>query len=42
MLKHAHKTGGTLREAAIHLKILTGDEFDKLIKPEEMLSPNVG
>ena len=39
--KHAHKTGGTLREAAIHLEYLTGDEFDKLIKPEEMLSPNV-
>jgi fumarate hydratase class II len=39
--KHAHSTGGTLRDAAIELKILTGDEFDKLVKPEEMTSPNV-
>ncbi len=39
--KHAHKTGGTLKEAAIKLKILTAEEFDKYVKPAEMLGPNV-
>ncbi len=39
--KHAHKTGGTLRQAAIDLEILDGDRFDALVKPEEMLGPNV-
>ena len=39
--KHAHKTGGTLREAAIELEILSGEEFDKLVRPEDMLGPNV-
>ena len=39
--KHAHKTGGTLRDAAIELEILSGEEFDKLVKPEDMLGPNV-
>ncbi|MDC1068885.1 class II fumarate hydratase [Candidatus Kapabacteria bacterium] len=37
--KHAHKTGGTLKEAAVALKILTEEEFDKLVRPEDMLSP---
>jgi fumarate hydratase class II len=39
--KHAHKTGGTLREAAIELGILTGEEFDDKVRPENMLEPNV-
>lgn len=39
--KHAHKTGGTLKEAAIELKLLTAEEFDKYVKPSEMLGPNV-
>ena len=39
--KHAHKTGGTLKQAAIELNILTAEEFDKLVKPSEMLGPNV-
>lgn len=39
--KHAHKTGGTLREAAIELGILDGDKFDVLVKPEDMLGPNI-
>jgi fumarate hydratase class II len=37
--KHAHKTGGTLRDAAIELNILDGDTFDKLVRPEDMLGP---
>ncbi len=39
--KHAHKTGGTLRQAAIDLEILDGERFDALVKPEEMLGPHV-
>jgi fumarate hydratase class II len=37
--KHAHKTGGTLRDAAIELNILNGDTFDTLVRPEDMLGP---
>ena len=37
--KRAHKTGMTLREAAIDLGLLTGAEFDKLVKPEKMVHP---
>src|SRR5262249_20397962 len=37
--KHAHKTGKTLREAAIELKLLTGEQFDQWVKPEEMVGP---
>jgi fumarate hydratase class II len=39
--KHAHKTGGTLKSAAIELNILTAEEFDKLVNPADMLGPNV-
>jgi fumarate hydratase class II len=35
--KHAHQTGKTLREAAIELGLLTGEEFDALVKPEDMV-----
>ncbi len=37
--KHAHKKGFSLREAAIELGFLTGEEFDKYVKPEEMTHP---
>ena len=37
--KHAHKNGISLREAAIALGFLSGDEFDKYVKPEEMTHP---
>ncbi len=37
--KHAHKRGISLREAAIELGILTGEEFDRYVKPEEMTHP---
>ncbi len=39
--KHAHKENSTLREAAIKLGILTGEKFDELIKPEEMIKPGL-
>ncbi len=38
--KTAHKSGGTLREAAISLGIMDGETFDKLVKPEDMLGPS--
>ncbi|KAI6176201.1 Fumarate hydratase [Aphelenchoides bicaudatus] len=36
--KTAHKNGTTLREEAIKLG-LSGEEFDKIVRPEEMLGP---
>jgi len=35
--KKAHKDGSTLKEAAISLGILSADEFDRLVRPEDML-----
>ena len=37
--KNAHKKKTSLRESAIELGFLTGEEFDKLVKPEEMTHP---
>ncbi len=37
--KTAHKSGGTLRDTAIKLGYLTGEEFDATVKPEEMTHP---
>jgi len=37
--KHAHKTGSTLREAAIDLNLLSGEQFDAAVRPEEMVGP---
>jgi len=37
--KTAHKNGTTLREEAIKLGYLTGEDFDKWVDPKEMLSP---
>ena len=34
--KTAHENGTTLKEEAINLGFLTGDEFDQWVKPEEM------
>ena len=39
--KRAHETGGTLREAAIELGLLTGEEFDDAVQPGQMIRPNV-
>ncbi|MBK8173113.1 MAG: class II fumarate hydratase [Sandaracinaceae bacterium] len=35
--KHAHKKGMTLREAAIELSLISGEDFDKLVRPEDMV-----
>ena len=37
--KNAHKKGTTLRESAIELGLLTGEEFDAEVKPEQMVGP---
>ncbi|HLM16427.1 MAG TPA: class II fumarate hydratase [Acidimicrobiia bacterium] len=37
--KHAHKNQGTLRDSAIQLGHLTGEEFDRLVVPEDMTRP---
>ena len=37
--KKAHKERKTLREAALELELLTGEEFDAAVRPEEMTQP---
>jgi fumarate hydratase class II len=37
--KHAHKNNTTLRDAAIELGLLTGEQFDEAVKPEDMVGP---
>jgi fumarate hydratase, class II len=37
--KKAHKEGTTLKEAAVALGYLTAEEFDRWVRPEEMLGP---
>jgi fumarate hydratase class II len=37
--KNAHKRGISLRESAIELGLLTGEQFDEFVKPEEMTHP---
>ncbi|MEO7673025.1 MAG: class II fumarate hydratase [Pyrinomonadaceae bacterium] len=37
--KNAHKKGGSLKESAVELGLLTGEKFDELVKPEEMTHP---
>jgi fumarate hydratase class II len=37
--KNAHKKGITLRESAVELGLLTGEQFDQFVKPEEMTRP---
>ncbi|MDD2357005.1 MAG: class II fumarate hydratase [Thiovulaceae bacterium] len=37
--KTAHKNGTTLKEEAVKLGLLTPEEFDKYVVPEDMISP---
>jgi fumarate hydratase class II len=39
--KRAHQDGGTLKEAAIALKLLTAEEFDEAVRPEKMIGPEL-
>jgi fumarate hydratase class II len=38
--KTAHKNGTTLREEAVKLGLVTEEEFDALVRPEDMIHPN--
>ncbi|MGH6880453.1 MAG: lyase family protein, partial [Hypericibacter sp.] len=37
--KKAHAEGTSLREAVIALKLLSGEQFDKILRPQDMLGP---
>ena len=37
--KNAHKKGISLRESAVELGFISGEDFDKYVKPEEMTHP---
>jgi len=37
--KYAYKNDKTLREAAIELDLMTGEEFDEAVRPEDMVGP---
>lgn len=39
MAKKAYKEGSTLREAALGLGLLSGEEFDRHVVPDKMLAP---
>jgi fumarate hydratase class II len=38
--KAAHRDGVTLREAALRLGYVSAEEFDRLVRPEDMLGPS--
>ncbi|MCE5171611.1 class II fumarate hydratase [Paenibacillus profundus] len=37
--KLAHREGMTLKEAALHSKLLTEEQFDRIVRPEHMIAP---
>jgi fumarate hydratase class II len=37
--KAAHKRGTTLKEEALRLGYVTAEEFDSIVRPEDMLGP---
>ena len=37
--KRAHAHGTTLRDAAVALGLVTGEQFDAWVRPEEMVGP---
>ena len=38
--KNAHKKGITLKESAMELKVLSEEQFDKIVRPELMIGPS--
>lgn len=40
--KKAHREGLTLKEAALSLGYLTAEEFERNVRPERMVSPQLG
>lgn len=39
--KYAYQNNTTLKEAAVQLGLLTAEKFDEIVRPENMLGPNV-
>ncbi|RAS83665.1 class II fumarate hydratase [Priestia endophytica] len=39
--KYAHQEGLTLKESALKLNLLTEEQFDDIVKPENMISPSI-
>ena len=37
--KHAHRDGTSLRQAAVVLGYVTGEQFDQWVRPEDMVKP---
>ena len=37
--KNAHENGITLRESALQLELLTNEQFDEWVRPEQMIGP---
>ena len=37
--KNAHENGLTLKESALQLELLTGEQFDEWVRPEDMTGP---
>jgi len=37
--KTAHRNGTTLREEALKTGLVTGEEFDRIVRPEDMIAP---
>jgi len=37
--KYAHKNSLSLKEASLKLGLLTAEQFDEWVKPEDMLGP---
>ncbi len=40
--KHAHAGGGTLREAALELGFISAEDFDRLVRAQDMIGPSGG
>jgi fumarate hydratase class II len=38
--KNAHARGITLRQSAVELGLVTGEDFDRWVRPEDMLGPS--
>ena len=38
--KKAHKENTTLREAIVELGYMSGEDFDKLVQPQDMIQPS--
>jgi fumarate hydratase class II len=38
--KKAHKEGTTLKEAAVALGYVSAEDFDRWVRPEDMLGPS--